>query len=481
MPTLTPTTYTHRFLARFVIEAVTPLAVGSGEKDMITDALIATDVNGLPYIPGTSIAGVLRSMIVSGNTHPDEIDKLFGCQKQDEGRGSEIIFTEAKILNHKGEVVDGLQPLEIQTDSLLRHYQDLPIRQHVRMNDRGTAEDKGKFDEQVVYAGTRFCFEIEMVSDGSNDNRFAAILQHIFNRNFRIGSGTRSGFGEIKVVELKVMTLNLENPSDLSVYLAKSSSLATDFWTEHSDKLNKDLIQSISNPAETSNGADYLTYTLSLTPDSFFLFGSGFGDDEADMTPVKEDKVIWNVNKSGQIEGHLDNELVLIPATSVKGALAHRVAFHWNNMNGVFADDLYQQNLKREDVVGKRNYAVKTLFGSEGDSDDKEITKGNIIFSDMIQIAKLKDKIFNHVAIDRFTGGTIEGALFSEKVTYGEGVTFIMTVSVDQKGLKKVCQQPEEVLKALERALQDICNGMLPLGGGVNRGHGIFTGTLTKS
>ena len=55
--------YNHRFLARFVIEAETPLAVGSGEKDVLTDALVATDVNGLPYIPGTAIAGVVRHMI----------------------------------------------------------------------------------------------------------------------------------------------------------------------------------------------------------------------------------------------------------------------------------------------------------------------------------------------------------------------------------------------------------------------------------
>lgn len=480
MPTLTPTIYTHRFLARFVIEAVTPLAVGSGEKDMITDAMIATDANGLPYIPGTSIAGVLRSMVTSSGTDSKEIDKVFGFQKKDDGCGSEIIFTEAKILNHAGEVVDGLKPLEIQADSLLRHYQTLPIRQHVRMTDRGTAEDKGKFDEQVVYAGTRFCFEIEMVSDGSNANRFATILRHIFNRNFRIGSGTRSGFGEVKVVDLKVMTLNLKNPSDLSIYLAKTSNLNTDFWTTHKDELNEDLTQLISNLTTDSDNTDYFTYTLSLTPDSFFLFGSGFGDDKADMTPVKEEKVIWDI-KAGHLEGHLDNELVLIPATSVKGALAHRVAFHWNRMNGVFADDLSRQDIKREEAVGKKNYAVKTLFGSEGESDDKEITRGNVIFSDVIQATELKDKLFNHVAIDRFTGGTIEGALFSEKVTYGKGTTFTMTISVDQKGLKRVCEQPEKVLEALEQALQDICDGMLPLGGGVNRGHGIFNGKLLKS
>ena len=52
--------YTHRYLARVIIEATTPLAIGSGEKNMITDQIILSDVNGLPYIPGTSLAGIIR-------------------------------------------------------------------------------------------------------------------------------------------------------------------------------------------------------------------------------------------------------------------------------------------------------------------------------------------------------------------------------------------------------------------------------------
>ena len=47
------------------------------------------------------------------------------------------------------------------------------------------------------------------------------------------------------------------------------------------------------------------------------MFGSGFGDDEADMTPVVE-KII-NYEKQDLIE-----EKVLIPASSVKGAISHR-------------------------------------------------------------------------------------------------------------------------------------------------------------
>jgi hypothetical protein len=45
-------------------------------------------------------------------------------------------------------------------------------------------------------------------------------------------------------------------------------------------------------------------------------------------------------------------------------------------------------------------------------------------------------------------------------------------------------EQPEslepDALKSFELALQDLCNGRLPLGGGVNRGHGLFTGTMKE-
>lgn len=39
----------------------------------------------------------------------------------------------------------------------------------------------------------------------------------------------------------------------------------------------------------------------------------------------------------------------------------------------------------------------------------------------------------------------------------------------------------KEVQQAFESALKDICTGMLPLGGGVNRGNGVFKGSVTKN
>lgn len=436
--------YTHRLLARIVIEAKTPLAVGSGEKDVITDALVATDVNGLPYIPGTSIAGVVRNMFKQNSID----DSAFGFQD----KGSEIIFTEAKILNSKGKVVDGLNP-DSFNDPLLKCYMELPIRQHVRINEKGVTDKAGKFDEQIVFAGSRFCFEIEMVAKDVESTAFKNMLSTLYDKTFRIGSGTRSGFGEIEVVSLKTRELDLKDDTDRKDYINKTSNLFdSSFWDKKAEE-SKDKYGDTTNPEK------WYRYELTLQPEDFFLFGSGFSDDEADMTPVKARKVEWSGDK-----GELKDNLTLIPASSVKGALAHRVAFYWNKLNGLYIGN-------PDAKTGSENEAVKELFGFEDGTKQK---RGNLLFSDVFE-TPLPDKLINHVSIDRFTGGAIDGALFQEKTTYGKGKTFTLTIMAK----KDVVDGKDKLKETLENAINDICSGMLPLGGGVNRGNGIFNGSFT--
>ncbi len=481
--------YTHRFLAQIVIEALTPLAVGSGEKGVLTDALVALDSNGLPYIPATSLAGVFRSRFKTLDPKPTDSEeqnlkqklspseKIFGYMKGTDGcGGSQIIFSEAKILDSKGKVIDGMDLTEISNDPLLQHYIDLPIRQHVRLSEKGVASDSGKFDEQVVFAGSRFCFEIEMVSDGSNFTDFESVLINLFDKSFRLGGGSRIGFGEIKVESLKLLDLDLNDGDDLNRYLDKTSALNTDFWNSIKDQ--KDEFEK-----RKEQSADLSVYELTLTPEAFFLFGSGFGDDEVDMTPVKAKKVEWSTDDKG-MHGKIQENLVLIPASSIKGAIAHRVAFHWNRLNGVFADDLNSEGIAN--ATGTNNPAVRILFGSEGNVNGSGITRGNVIFSDIIKDAR-PDKIFNHVAIDRFTGGAIEGALFNEKATYGKGQTYHTKIAIDEAAIRKACKAEnlktndanvscQMVINALDASISDVCNGMLPLGGRVNKGYGVFKG-----
>lgn len=105
---------------------------------------------------------------------------------------------------------------------------------------------------------------------------------------------------------------------------------------------------------------------------------------------------------------------------------------------------------------------------------EKDSFKGNILISDVyLDKTSSKDtKVFDHVSIDRFTGGAIDSALFQEK-TIASKETFILEILINENKVKE-----KVALEALKKALEDITTGMLSLGGATTKGHGIFTGEL---
>jgi CRISPR/Cas system CSM-associated protein Csm3 (group 7 of RAMP superfamily) len=479
--------FTHRYLARIIIEAATPLTVGSGERDVITERLVATDANGLPYIPGTSLAGVLRSALYSEKIK-EQIDSIFGAKDpKNAGEGSRIILSSAHLVNSNGKVVDGLIDIE-EDDDFLKQFINLPIRQHTRISHLGATENTAKFSEQVVYKGTRFCFEVELLTNNEENDKifWEEMLEQFNNPAFRIGGGTRKGFGEVKVVECYSITLCLKN--ELDRYLEKSSNLNNVFWKKEDE----------SEPKKTESEG-WVQCQLKLEPEDFFLFGSGFESQEANTTYVTEKVVDWDTNPPS-----FSNEKVLIPASSVKGALAHRVAFHYNKSMGVYAEKLMDGILTIEELVGKDfgytnidndpiktatqgNPAVRNIFGYEAandkgkrgnEADNNDGQRGNAIFSDVFYIepSDKQKKLLNHVAIDRFTGGSMDGALYSEEVVESKA-EIIINILIKSDVLTG------KIEEAFEKSLDDLCHGMLPLGGGTMRGHGCFKGSwlnLTK-
>ena len=454
-------TYKYRLLSRITLEALSPLVIGSGNKNIKTDSFVAKDVNELPYIPATTLAGLIRHSL------PEKEQKRWmGYQTKEESYGSQLILSEAKILSENGKPIDGLNT---KSDAITELCKQLPIRQHVRINHQGVAEKNGKFDEEIVPKGMRFCFEMELMSEEDDNEIMDKILSTIQSKGFRIGSGCRSGFGQISVINILHKKLDLSTPEDLKLYLSKSSSLEN-IWEGFEPY----------SPTINTN-TDYTSYELTLQPTDFMFFGAGFGDEHSDMTFVRESVVQWdNNNRASIIE---KEKVILIPGSSVKGALAHRTAYHYNKLKGCFADGKSAEELQRH--VGKQNGAVKLLFGSEGDNKGKNKRRGSILISDIIQTQtkELEKKVLNHVKIDRFTGGAVTGALFSEEVLYTPRTSFKLELLLYKAAItedKKDKEDKEKILKAFETALTDLCKGYLPLGGGVNRGNGTFKGSLKK-
>lgn len=452
---MTDTRYTYSHIMRLTVEAATPLAVGTGKScDILTDAPVAKDVNGLPYIPATSIAGVLRHAM--GLADDQTEGNPFGYisksnDNDDSGHGSDIIFTDAVMVGKNGKALDGIQDID-WNDEFYRAFQDLPIRQHVRIDHKGTAENNGKFDNEVVYKGTRFVFEIELVSDNDNDNHIEKAIEHLRYCTLRIGGGTRKGYGRLNVVKCQQASLNLAKPEDLEKYLKKSSSLAEEWagFTEISE-------------TESLDDSKWTHYQLKLKPLDFFMFGSGMGDSDADNVYVSE----YVVSRGESVDS---NKRVLIPGSSVKGAIAHRTAYHYNKIKGNFAG-----KTEPKEITGSNNEAVAAIFGEK--KSDNTFTRGRILIDDVIKgQAEPKSKPFFHNKIDQFTGGTMDGALFQEKVIYDKDTEYTFDIYVENSALAD-----DDIKKAFVQSLRDICTGLLPLGGITNRGNGIFTGTATEN
>lgn len=428
--------YKYRTIARIVITAKTPIHIGTGDKSLVSDATVCLDANGLPYIPGTSLTGLLRQ----------GLDKSLGKELFGEKEGSKVIVSDACLVFENGKVAEGL--LEEMTP-FLRLYEDLPVRQHVRISHTGTAEKRGKFDEMVVFAGSRFCFEMEFLSEEDRTETFKTVAMQLFDSSFRIGGGSRRGFGVVTVNSIRYVSLCLEK--DIDLYLSKSSSL------------NEDALDGrwkTVEPVNAQAGASgWKIYRIELTPQDFFLFSSGIGGDDSDIVPTLESIIEWEDD-----EPVVKTRRTLIPASSVKGALSHRTAFHYNRIKGLFADkgkDLHS-------LIGSRNPAVKVLFGGAGD----DAARGNVLFSDVYLEATAPKKL-DHVVIDNFTGGSLESGLFNEVVTCDSG-PFVLELMV----YLKACEEDAVIMPAFEAAIEDLCRGYLPLGGGVNRGHGVFNGRM---
>jgi len=362
-----------------------------------------------------------------------------------------LIVSNANFVGKEGKVIEALFNVDWD-DEFYRKFKFLPVRQHTRISHKGVAssDQYGKFDEQVVYKGTRFRFELELLGTEDDQDHWNHILNLFKSVHFRIGGGTRKGFGEVKIIDVNQKCFDLKQ--DLDLYLEKTASL------NNLKHLSKHSCQEV-------NISNWIQYKIEIQPDNLWIFSSGLSDDESDIVPVYEEEIQWE----NDIPSFSDKK-VLIPTSAIKGAISHRVAYHYNSLCKKFADQLFQD--ERDQIVEENNNAVKTLFGFA--LKDNEGQRGNVLFSDILIESSDALKMLNHVKIDRFTGVTIDGALFDEKVVQ-DSQSIALTMVVHQSAL-----QDEDIKQSLELTLDDICSGMLPLGGGVMRGHGCFHGKWEK-
>lgn len=469
----------YRHMARVVLEARSPLSIGAGRDHGMEDAPVVTDANGRPSLPGSSIAGVLRAMYSSGR-EADAVDGLFGHRvaQGDGGGRSRLTVSWGCIHDATGTPVCGLVDPERMQDPILTDAVRPVIRDHVRLSHRGTADQRGKFDRSAVRPGHRFSFDLVIEGGEEARGELDALLALLSTGRFALGAATRSGYGELALVWFQARSFDLARAEDRRAWLDLVGDLAQPAALGPRQQ---------ATPGEPPEAAVELRLQLmALEP---WIVGGGEGDTstdpsidgdgkprskEADMNPLTVHRVRWDSSGRGALDTEPD---YLLPASTIKGALRHRAAFHYRCLLGSWAQAEAAGRADRVTDTGADPWApdqlpgLARLFGSAGDS-DTEPAAGHVWVSDgQVASTAVKRHRSVHVSIDRFTGGARRGLLFQEDVLYGDApidVTIGVTVPSDAD------EQLTLAHRALARAIEDLCCGRLQLGGGGGRGRGWF-------
>ena len=177
--------------------ATSPLRIGGGYSDQ-SDCDILLDGRGVPFIPGSSIAGVLRDKL------PKEDDKkrLFGDVEISTGKS-----TASKILVNDG-ITESVNPY-------------ISVRHGVGLDEWGTTIKGAKYDFQIAEVVEPFLSVLECDFDNQEDIVLMdKLLSDIAKNGLMVGARTRRGYGHLDcVIKRKIF----EFPTEIDEWLEFNS------------------------------------------------------------------------------------------------------------------------------------------------------------------------------------------------------------------------------------------------------------------
>jgi CRISPR/Cas system CSM-associated protein Csm3 (group 7 of RAMP superfamily) len=322
----------------------------------------------------------------------------------------------------------------------------------------GTAREHFFYTRALLPKGTKFYFSMELdVNTGDKETVLGALthlLEALTTGEIRFGSNKTRGFGAMKLVDMKVY------------YYDFNIDGAFDKWLDRKPSDNAG-IESLGgyHGVKRQNADQKYSVVISWAPVSKIMVKSGRDGIETDMLPLM----------TGTDKGLVP----VIPGSSIKGVLRSQAC---RVMRTIFGQDPNAQETYLDivnDMFGDGNNSGRVFI------DDVYLSETGVSYDDWINESNL-DRITvheDHVAIDRFTGGASEGALYSARpvpktVTINDIETKLhwtpIKITIDFSARLK---KPDETsrlaeLALLELLIRDMREGLIPIGFGTNRGLG---------
>ncbi|PID41615.1 MAG: hypothetical protein CSB48_13855 [Proteobacteria bacterium] len=447
-------------VTQLVIETRSPMAINSGSRETGFDTQLARDVNGLPYIPATAIAGVWSHVIQSAPCAASDKEKSLALRDKWLGtteQSSSLSISNGRVLNSKNQAVLPLTPIaEIEQDAVLNllSQQRPHHRERVAINDRGVARETGKFDQILLPKGVRFSITLRWSDRGRGDNatlhkdEWQELLSLWHDPAFAFGSSTRNGLGKIKVIACEQHEIDLSQGQSAAARLRQALNTQARVTSENrlpepgkssSLRLIAELpLQALDN-WRCGSGSE--------------LLGKNRPENAVALITYSEPRFEWKKNVAS-----LKKNKAVLCGSSIKGMIAHRVAYHWRKHKEIWAETMAESG---HDDWQQRPGELTALFGLA--SENHEDSRAGRLYIDDCDIDYEHTVIRHHNSVDRFTGGVRKGALFSEELLYRPRFTIKLW-------LRRDAQLSSELEAALADTLNDLKLGLLPMGAGSGRG-----------
>jgi CRISPR/Cas system CSM-associated protein Csm3 (group 7 of RAMP superfamily) len=416
-----------------IVKLYSPLIIGSGEEEF-SDTDILKDKNGTPYIPATSFIGSFSSFIRDHCDLSDDEKKMFN-----------IIFPDQ---NDKWESLISCSDLVPVKKSHL----NVVLRDGIGINPKnGMVKKDSKFDYQAVDRGAKFKLNIEIKymnnQQKSMGEKLIKTLIDCMNDNdgglIGFGAKTNNGFGKI--------TLD-ENSMNYYEYDFTNKESVLNWIQDSGDKIAQ----------KPSNIKDYLKDSLKMKHDAlnieaYFKLKSSLIIRSYSDEPSDPDSSSISYSKQN---GAKDKIEYFIPGTSLKGTIRTRCVKILNTILPEHSKEIVN------DLFG----FVETVKKIKNEDDRKEkAVRSRIKVRDTI-LPDYADEVQSRIAIDRFTGGVIDGALFDSKALFDDGGDKVLKIEMTVNSPKSY----EAGLLLL--ILKDLSTGDLAIGGEKSIGRGVLKG-----
>lgn len=389
---------------RIIFSLTSPLSVGSGKNEN-SDKDIMVNSLGKPYIPASALAGIYKTFFPE-----DKVKNYFGKVEKTIATKSRIIVYDANVLEN--------------------HYR-ISIRDCVGLDEWKTVANRATFNFEILEPGAKF---ITYLEENIYDEEAGSILIVDAWKKGKVVLGSKGsrGMGRCQVQEIKQKEFCFSDKKEIDQWL-KFNLYEERYW----DRVDKFVSHSKKERewiGKMQKQNPFFTLKIELVQDgplTIRKYTTEVGTEESEgNTPDYEQLVYIRDNKI----------IPVIPGTSWAGAFRH----HMSRLNP---------------------HALENYFGiKSGNGKQGEGKKSDIIFGES-EIQGAKEKIVTRNAIDRFTGGAVNGALFTEKMFYG-GTTCL------EISFHKRCNS--EFRKVLAAAITDLDMGILAIGGETSVGHGLF-------